>query len=146
MNYEQRTMNYEVKNKANSNPIQSQFKPKTNPKQTQCKANSNPTCRGVASGEAGSNPISKKLQSPIFPGQLLINRIKRICCFYVSTIFSILPKWHNIKTIPNSKKALKKPNFLKCKRLNSPGWFLLSIGTLFAYSNSRNFLYTDDRQ
>jgi hypothetical protein len=27
MNYEQRTMNYEIKNKANSNPIQSQYKP-----------------------------------------------------------------------------------------------------------------------
>jgi len=27
MNYEQRTMNYEIKNKANSNPIQSQTKP-----------------------------------------------------------------------------------------------------------------------
>ncbi len=32
-----------------------QNKPKTKPKQTQ----SNPTCRGVASGEAGSNPIFK---------------------------------------------------------------------------------------
>jgi hypothetical protein len=38
MNYEQRTMNYEVKNKANSKPIQSQFKANTNPKQTQYKA------------------------------------------------------------------------------------------------------------
>ena len=37
MNYEQRTMNYEIKNKANSNPIQTQFKPNTNPIQTQFK-------------------------------------------------------------------------------------------------------------
>ena len=35
MNYEQRTMNYEIKNKPNTNPIQTQNKPKTNPKQTQ---------------------------------------------------------------------------------------------------------------
>jgi len=37
--YEQRTMNNEPKNKANSKPIQTQFKPKTNPKQTQFKPN-----------------------------------------------------------------------------------------------------------
>ena len=61
MNYEQRTMNDELKNKPNSKPIQSQFKPNTKPIQTQYKANSNPTCRGVASGEAGTNPI---LHSP----------------------------------------------------------------------------------
>jgi len=61
MNYEQRTMNDELKNKPNTNPIQSQYKANTNPIQTQYKANSNPTCRGVASGEAGTNPI---LHSP----------------------------------------------------------------------------------
>jgi len=57
MNYEQRTMNDEIKNKANSNPIQSQFKPNTNPKQTQYEPNSNPIYPVVASGEAGTNPI-----------------------------------------------------------------------------------------
>jgi hypothetical protein len=31
MNYEQRTMNYEVKNKANSKPIQTQYKANSNP-------------------------------------------------------------------------------------------------------------------
>jgi len=31
MNYEQRTMNYEIKNKPNSKPIQTQYKPNTNP-------------------------------------------------------------------------------------------------------------------
>ena len=30
-NYEQRTMNYEIKNKPNTNPIQSQYKANTNP-------------------------------------------------------------------------------------------------------------------
>ena len=48
MNYEHWTLGYRGKNKPNSNPIQSQSKPK----QTQ----SNPTCRGVASGEAGHKP------------------------------------------------------------------------------------------
>ncbi|MHC4587691.1 MAG: hypothetical protein ACYS3N_24485 [Planctomycetota bacterium] len=37
MNYEQQTMNYEIKNKPNSNPIQSQYKPNTKPIQTQFK-------------------------------------------------------------------------------------------------------------
>jgi len=45
MNYEQRTMNYEIKNKPNSNPIQSQFKANSKPIQTQNKPNSNPISR-----------------------------------------------------------------------------------------------------
>jgi len=36
-NYEQLTMNNELKNKPNSNPIQSQYKPNTKPIQTQTK-------------------------------------------------------------------------------------------------------------
>jgi len=63
MNYEQRTMNYEIKNKPNSNPIQSQFKPNSKPIQSQNKPNSNPIYHGVASGEAGSNPISRAKNS-----------------------------------------------------------------------------------
>jgi hypothetical protein len=54
-NYEQRTMNYEVKNKPNSNPIQSQFKPNTKPIQSQFKANSNPI---QSQNEPKTNPIS----------------------------------------------------------------------------------------
>ncbi len=34
-NYEQRTMNYEIKNKPNTNPIQTQFKPKQTQFQTE---------------------------------------------------------------------------------------------------------------
>ncbi len=41
-NYEPRTMNYPGKNKANSNPIQSQYKANTNPKRIQFYP---PTCR-----------------------------------------------------------------------------------------------------
>jgi|GEM_PF-5831300 len=52
MNYEQRTMNYEIKNKPNSKPIQSQFKPNTKPIQTQYKANTNPI-------QTQSNPIPR---------------------------------------------------------------------------------------
>jgi hypothetical protein len=57
MNYEQRTVNYEVKNKPKTNPIQTQYKANTKPIQTQNEANSNPIYPAVASGEAGTNPI-----------------------------------------------------------------------------------------
>jgi hypothetical protein len=50
MNYEQSTMNYEIKNKANSNPKQTQNKPNTNPIQTQYKPNTNPI-------QSQTNPI-----------------------------------------------------------------------------------------
>ena len=46
MNYGQRTMNNDLKNKANSNPIY--------PGVASGEAG---TCRGVASGEAGTKPI-----------------------------------------------------------------------------------------
>jgi len=42
MNYEHRTMNYEIKNKANSNPKQTQYKANTNPIQSQYKPNTKP--------------------------------------------------------------------------------------------------------
>ena len=54
MNYEQRTMNDELKNKPNTNPIQSQYKANTNPIQTQFEANTKPI-------QTQTNPI---LQSP----------------------------------------------------------------------------------
>ena len=62
MNYENKDTWSGRKNKANSKPIQTQSKPiKANkmPKQTQFKPNSNPIYRGVASGGAGTNPISE---------------------------------------------------------------------------------------
>ncbi len=84
-NYENKTLGGSGKNKANTKPIKANFrkakmnvttfltkdyenksnwaifenKPNSNPIQTQ----SNPTCRGVASGEAGSNPISEAKKS-----------------------------------------------------------------------------------
>ncbi len=58
--YEKRTLGQRGKNKPNTNPIQTQYKANSKPIQTQNKAKQsqlNPTCRGVASGEAGSNPM-----------------------------------------------------------------------------------------
>jgi len=51
--YEQMDTWSSEKNKANSKPIQTQFKAKTNPIRTQNKPNSKPIYRGQASGEAG---------------------------------------------------------------------------------------------
>jgi hypothetical protein len=54
--YEQMDTWWSGKNEPKTNPNkakQTQFQPK----KCQNKANSNPTCRGVASGEAGTNPI-----------------------------------------------------------------------------------------
>ena len=67
-NYEKKGHLVKWENKANTNPIQSQYKANSNPIQSQYKPNTNPICRGVASGEDGSNPISgaKKCCSPPF--------------------------------------------------------------------------------
>jgi len=47
----------------------------------------------------------------------------------------------------NLKKAGKKKlNLLKYKGLNGLGQLNPLTGTLFAYSNLQNFLYTDDKQ
>jgi len=59
--YERNDIFAAPENKANSNPIKANTKPikaNMNPKQTQYEPKTNPTCRGVASGEAGSKPIS----------------------------------------------------------------------------------------
>jgi len=61
MNYEQRTMNYEIKNKANSNPIRIQFYRGVAPGE----AGSNPIYPVVASGEAGTKPTCSELVEPI---------------------------------------------------------------------------------
>ena len=58
-NYEKKDTWSSGKNKANSNPIQTQYKPNSKPIQSQYKPNTKPICRGVASGEAGTNPISE---------------------------------------------------------------------------------------
>jgi len=45
-------------------------KPPSSPKKTNpIKPNTNPTCRGVASGEAGSNPTCSELACPVYPEQ-----------------------------------------------------------------------------
>jgi hypothetical protein len=53
MNYEQRTMNYEVKNKPKTKPIRTQYKPNTNPIQTQ----TNPTCSELVEPILVSNHV-----------------------------------------------------------------------------------------
>ena len=104
--YEKKINGDLLQNETNSNPKRTQF------------------YRGVASGEAGSNLTSC--------GRTSINRI---CCLYRSTVSPILPKWHYMRIIENSKKAVKKFNFLKYKQLNSQNRLRPLTGTLFAISN-----------
>jgi hypothetical protein len=124
------------KNKANSNPIQTQFKAKTNPIRTQNKPNSKPIYCGVASGEAGSNPIYRCIAS-----------MNRICCVYALTISFDSAKMAQYNNNWNLKKGGKKKfNLLYYKRLNRPNRLRSLIGTPFAHFNRWNFLYTDNTQ
>ena len=127
-NYEKRTLGERGKNKPNSNPIQTQSNPiKANkmPKQTQFK------------------PKQTQFQTE----HLLINRMNQICCLYPLNIpFGSAKMALYTDNLECEKTAVKKLNFLKCKRLNKLSWRSILTGTLFAYSNSWNFFYTDDRQ
>ncbi|MHC4546583.1 MAG: hypothetical protein ACYTDW_15705 [Planctomycetota bacterium] len=126
-----------------TNPIQTQFKAnqtQLKPIKCQNKPNSNPK-------QSQSNPISKQLQSPICPGNLLVNRMNQICCVCSLVVPSESAKMAQYTGNWNLKKDGKnKLNLLKCKRLNGPGRMRALTGTLFAHSNLQNFLYTDDTQ
>jgi hypothetical protein len=99
------------------------------------KPKTNPTCRGVASGEDGTNPISKHLQSQICPGNLLINRMNQICCVYSLTVSFYSAKMALYTGNWNLKKdGRKKLNLLKYKGLNGAGRMRALTGTLFAHS------------
>jgi hypothetical protein len=103
--------------------------PNSNPKQSQ------------------SNPISKQLQSLICPGNVLINRMNQNCCVCSFSVSFESAKMAQYKNNWNLKKdGKKKLNLLKCKRLNNLSRLQALTGTLFAYSNPRNFLYTDGTQ
>jgi len=66
--YEQLTMNNELKNKANSNPIQTQYKANSNPKQTQNKPNTKP----IKSNFKGKKRCRTLLNS--FGGRFLLTK------------------------------------------------------------------------
>jgi len=115
-------------NKPNSNPIKANFpapRDETHPIQTQNKPN----------------------QTKFQPAHLLINRMKQICCVCGLNIsFDSAKMALYTDNLEFEKTAVKKLNLLKHKRLNRPGRLRQLTGTLFAHSNSRNFLYTDDKQ
>ncbi len=99
------------------------------------KPKTNPTCRGVASGEDGTNPISKQLQSPICLGNLLINpmfQIYCVCSFSVSFDSAKMALYTGNRNL--DKDGRKKLNLLKYKRLNGPGRMRPLTGTPFAHS------------
>jgi len=63
MNYEQRTMNYEIKNKADTNPIQSQYKANTNPIQSQNKPNTKPKQTQFKPKQSQFKPNTKPIRT-----------------------------------------------------------------------------------
>ncbi len=94
-------------------------KPNSNPikaNQTQNKAKTNPI-------QTQTNPISKQLQS-----------------------FESAKMAQQINVLKHQNIILEKPNFLYPNRLNYLTQHNLATGTLFAYSNLRDFLYTDNNQ
>jgi hypothetical protein len=101
----------------------------------------------ICENKANTNPISRQLQSPIFPAKLLINPMNRICylcCFSVpfdSAKMALYKGNWNLE-----KDGRKKLNLLKYKRLNGPGRMRALTGTLFAHSYLQKFLCTDDTQ
>jgi hypothetical protein len=126
------------KNKPNSNPIQSQSNPiKANkrPKQTQYKPKQTQFYNLVC------------LQSPIFPENLLINPMNRICCLCCFSVPLDSAKMALYTADCNlNKDGRKKLNLLRCKRLNGPGRMRALTGTIFAHSYLQKFLCTDDTQ
>ena len=136
MDYENWTLGERGKNKANSNPIQSQYKPNSNRIQTQNKPNTKPIFRGVASGEAGS-----KLT------YCCIASLKRLCYLYDPAISLDSAKMAQYKNNWNLKNVGgKKLNLLKYKRLNILARLRPPTGTLFAHLNLWKFIYTDGMQ
>jgi len=69
MNYEQRTMNYEIKNKADTNPIQSQYKANTNPIQSQNKPNTKPKQTQFKPKQSQFKPNTKPIRTQFKPKQ-----------------------------------------------------------------------------
>jgi hypothetical protein len=94
-----------------------------------------------------ANPISKQLQSPIFPENLLIDRMNRICClFCFSAPFDSAKMALYTGNWNLNKDGRKKLNLLKYKGLNGPGRMRPLTGTLFAHSYlAILYLLIDDR-
>jgi hypothetical protein len=94
-------------------------KPNSNPIQSQ----SNPIKAKTNPIQTQTNPISKQLQS--------LESAKMA---------------QQINVLKHQNIISEKSNFLYPNRLNSLSQHNPPTGTLFAYSNPRNFLYTDDKQ
>ena len=103
--------------------------PKTNPKRTQFKANSNPKQTQYEAEQSQFRDSSRARF--VYSAYSLTGFVM----FTTQLYHSILPKWHYIRIIENTKKAVKKFNFLKYKKLNSPGSLRPLTGTLFAQYN-----------
>jgi hypothetical protein len=109
------------KNKPNSNPISS--KAKMNVNLYVIKDYENKPRLRAPGKQTQSNPISKQLQS-----------------------FESAKMAQQINVLKHQNTILEKSNFLYPNRLNYLTQDNLATGTLFAYSDLRNFLCTDNKQ
>jgi hypothetical protein len=85
-NYEQRAMNYEIKNKPNTKPIQSQYKPNPKPIQTQFKPKQTqfrPDLHQflLACGKVNFQP--QNIDDSVQIGNIVGN----VCFAYIKTVF-----------------------------------------------------------
>jgi len=115
---------------------QTQYKANTKPKQTQFKPNSKPIYRGVAFGEAGSDPIYRGIDS--------LNRTYYLYSSFTSFDSAKMAQYKHNWNVKNVGR--EKFNLLKYKQLNVPDHLCLPTGTPFAHLNRWNFLYTDYTQ
>jgi len=128
MEYKNKTLSRSGKNKANSKPN---------------KANQSQFPRPPRRNKPNSNPNKPNFKR----GHLLIDRMNQIycvCSFSVS--FDSAKMAQNTDNWNLRKGSRKNLNLLKCKKLNSLSRLRPLTGTLFAYSNLQNFLYTFDKQ
>ena len=92
-------------------------------------------------GKRGKKQTQTK---PIYCG---IASMNWVCCVYDSNIsFDSAKMALYTGNLEFEKRRQKNLNFLKCKSLNKPGCLRPLTGTLFAYLNRWNFLYTDGTQ
>ena len=107
------------------------------------KANQSQFPRPPRRNKPNSNPNKPNFKR----GHLLIDRMNQICCLYgFSVPFDSAKMAQNTDNWNLRKGSRKNLNLLKCKKLNSLSRLRPLTGTLFAYSNLQNFLYTFDKQ
>ena len=114
------TKGYENKPPIRAPKKQSQTSKRQKPMQTSLSQRIMKKTAISGSNKTNQNKPNLQLQSPIFTGHSLINRMNQICCLCCFSVSFDSAKMALYTDNWNLKKdGKKKLNFLKCKRLNS---------------------------